>query len=214
LKNLLVAALLGFVLLTWGSVPLLAQEEIVIHFSGFGLETGGFDYSAPGDALDLVTHVTSMTGPVGLPYSPVDFEYTLTVSGLISNGEIDEGSYSTIVYNLGQVDIYEDASFNSDWSDAGTFSDGTLWLSGPFFQFGMVLFRDLGMGSFDGELTLTGGSAISFFEEQAYIFGGNLIPPHNPGIPPDYDMSIDGEVWGNQAVPTQQSSLSNIKALY
>jgi hypothetical protein len=79
----------------------------------------------------------------------------------------------------------------------------------------MVLFRDLGMGSFDGELTLTGGSAISFFAEQAYIFGGNLIPPHNPGIPPGYDMSIDGEVWGeSNSTPVQQSSLSNIKALY
>jgi len=215
LKKLLVAALLGFVLLTWGSVPLLAQEEIVIHFSGFGLETGGFDFSAPGDELNLITHVTSISGPAGLPYFPGDYEYTLTVTGLISNGEVDEGMYSTIVYNLGSVDIYEDGSFNSDWSDAGTFSDGTLWLSGPFYQFSMVLFRDLGMGSFDGELTLTGGSAISFFQEQAYIFGGNLIPPHNPGIPPGYDMSIDGEVWGeSSSTPTQPSSLSTIKALY
>jgi hypothetical protein len=214
LKKLLVAALLGFVLMTWGSVPLLAQEEIVIHFSGFGLETDGFDFSAPGDELQLITHVTSISGPLGLPYFPDDYEYTLTVSGLISNGEIDEGAYSTIVYNLGQVDIYEDAAFNTDWNDPGTFSDGTLWLSGPFFQFSMVLFRDMGMGSFDGQLTLESGSAFGFFEEQAYIFGGNLIPPHNPGIPPGYDMSIDGEVWGNAAVPTESSSLSTIKALY
>ena len=48
MKKLLVAALLGFVLMSWGSLPLLAQTEIIIHFSGFGIETGGFDYSAPG----------------------------------------------------------------------------------------------------------------------------------------------------------------------
>jgi hypothetical protein len=79
----------------------------------------------------------------------------------------------------------------------------------------MVLFRDLGMGSFDGELTLSGGSAISYFQEQAYIFGGNLIPPHNPGIPPGYDMSIDGEVWGeSSSTPVAPSSYSTIKALY
>lgn len=213
MKKLLVAALLGFVLMTWGSLPLLAQSEIIIHFSGFGIETGGFDYSAPGDELRLITHVTSIAGPPALPYFPGSYEYTLVVTGLLSNGEVDEGMYSSIVYNLGQVDIYEDASFNSDWSNSGTFMDGSLWLSGPFFQFSMVLFRDLGMGSFDGELTLTAGSAADYFEQDAYIFGGNLIPPHNPGIPQGYDMSIDGEVWGNSTA-TNQSSLSKIKALY
>jgi hypothetical protein len=152
-------------------------------------------------------------GPAGLPYFPDDFEYTLVVTGLMSNGEVDEGGYSTIVYNLGLMEIYEDASFNSDWVDPGTFMDGTLWLSGPFYQFGMVLFRDLGMGSFDGNLTLNAGAVIDYFEEEAYIFGGNLIPPHNPGIPENFDMSIDGEVWGN-STPTEDSSLSKIKALY
>ena len=220
MKKLLVAALLGFVLMTWGSVPLLAQTEIIIHFSGFGWEQGGFDDSNGGDELQLVTHVTSITGPPGLPYYPDQFEYTLVVFGLLSNGEVDQGGYSTISYNAGFVEIYEDDSFNSDWDEIpaegnppGSFLDGTLWLSGPFYQFNMVLFRDLGMGSFDGELTLASGSAIDHFEEEAYIFGGNLVPPHNPGIPEHYHMSIDGEVWGN-ATATDQSSLSKIKALY
>jgi hypothetical protein len=213
LKKLLVAALLGFVLMTWGSVPLLAQDEIIIHFAGFGLETGGFDYSAPGDELRLITHVTSIAGPPALPYFPDDYEYTLVVTGLLSNGEVDQGGYSTIVYNLGHIDIYEDASFNSDWSNSSTFMDGSLWLAGPFYQFSMVLFRDLGMGAFDGQLTLDAVSAIDAFEEEAYFFGGNLIPPHNPGIPQGYDMSIDGEVWA-QATAVKESSLSKIKALY
>jgi hypothetical protein len=212
LKKFLVAALLGFVLMTWGSAPILA-DAIVIHFSGFGLEEGGFDWSEPGDELQLITHVTSISGPVGLPYFPNDFEYTLVVTGLMSNGEVDEGSYSTVVYNLGLLEIFEDGTFNSDWTDGSTFMDGTLWLSGPFYQFGMVLFRDLGMGSFEGSVTLTAGAAIDAFEEEAYFFGGNLIPPHNPGIPAGYDMSIDGEVHA-MATPVAESSLSKIKALY
>jgi hypothetical protein len=220
LKKLLLAALLGFTLMTWVSMPLLAQTEIVIHFSGFALEEGGFDWSQPGDELHIITQVTSITGPPGLPYFPDDYEYTLVVTGLISNGEIDEGGYSNIVYNLGLMEIYEDPSFNADWNDVPTipdppdsFFDGTLWLEGGFYQFSMVLFRDFAMGNFDGEMTLDGGAAIDAFEEQAYIFGGNLIPPHNPGIPDGYDMSIDGEVWGN-STPTASSSLSQIKALY
>jgi hypothetical protein len=212
LKKFLVAALLGFVLMTWGSAPILA-DAIVIHFSGFGLEEGGFDWSEPGDELQLITHVTSISGPVGLPYFPNDFEYTLVVTGLMSNGEVDQGSHSTVVYNLGLLELFEDGSFNSDWTDGSTFMDGNLWLSGPFYQFGMVLFRDLGMGSFEGSLTLNAGAAIDAFEEEAYFFGGNLIPPHNPGIPAGYDMSIDGEVWAD-ATPVAESSLSKIKALY
>jgi hypothetical protein len=220
LKKLLVAALLGFVLMTWGSVPLLAQDEIIIHFSGFGLEEGGFDWSEPGDALLLITHVTSIQGPPGLPYYPDDYEYTLVVSGLVSNGEVADTGYSTIVYNLGLMEIYEDSSFNSDFGEyvdidtpPSTFLDGTLWLSGPFYQFSMVLFRDYAMGNFDGELTLDSGTAMGAFEEEAYIFGGYVVPPHNPGIPAGYDMSIDGEVWGS-STPTEDATFSKIKALY
>jgi hypothetical protein len=215
-----VAALLGFVLMTWGSVPLLAQSDIVIHFSGFGLEAGGFNNSEPGDELHLITHVTSIAGPPGLPYDPGNNEYTLVVTGLMSLGEVDQGDYSTITYNLGYMEIFEDPSFNSDWNEyptipnpPSTFFDGSLWLAGEFFQFSMVLFRNYAMGNFDGELTLDAGSAIGYFEEQAYIFGGNLVPPHNPGIPPGYDMSLDGEVWGT-SIATEETNLSKIKALY
>jgi hypothetical protein len=220
LKKLLVAALLGFVLMTWGSVPLLAQTEIIIHFAGYGLEFGGFDWSEPGDELNIITKVTSITGPPGLPYDPDNNEYTLVVTGLMSIGEVDEGGYSTVVYNLGVIEIYEDTSFNSDLdepaaigSPPSTFLDGSLWLTGPFYQFGMVLFRSYAIGNFDGELTLNGGSAIGAFEEEAYIFGGYVEPPHNPGIPPHYDMTIDGEVWGNSTA-TDESTFSQIKALY
>jgi hypothetical protein len=202
------------------AVSALAQNDIVIHYSGYGYETGDFTWSNPGDELILITEVTSMTGPLGLPYAPGSFEYTLVVTGFASNGEIDMGGYSTIVYNLGFFEIFEDASFNADWNEfptipnpPSTFFDGNLWLSGDFYEFGMVLFRDLGLGSYEGSMNLTGGSAIGWFEEQAYLFGGNLIPPHNPGIPPGYDMSLDGEVWGVYTA-TESSSLSKIKALY
>jgi hypothetical protein len=207
--------------MTWGSVPLLAQTEIITHFAGFGWEEGGFEESAMGDTLILVSHVTSIQGPPGLPYFPDQYEYTLVVTGLSSSGEIDQGAFSTITYNGGTIGIYEDASFNSNWDEIPSegnpppsFVDGTLWLSGPFYQFSMVLFRDMGIGSFDGELTLSGGSVIDWFEEDAYIFGGNLIPPHgDPGVPPHYHMSIDGELWANSTA-TEDLTFSKIKALY
>jgi hypothetical protein len=211
---------LAVVALAVGASPLLAQGTIDIHFSGYGYEMGGFDFSDPGDEIHLISHVTSIDAPGALPYDPVNYEYTLVVTGLISNGEVVDAGVSTIVYNLGLFEIYEDASMNSSWDELpsiavppSTFFDGDLWLSGPFTDFTMTLWRDLGMGVFEGHISLTGGSAIAFFTEEAYAFGGTLVPPHNPGIPEGYELSLDGEVWV-ESVATANSSMSQIKGLY
>ncbi len=71
-----------------------------------------------------------------------------------------------------------------------------------------------GLADFEGHITLSGGSAFAYFTENAYTFGGALVPPHNPGFPPGYDLSIDGEVWVEPAVGTEATSMSLIKALY
>lgn len=222
MKKSLLTSLLVTALLVWVASPLLAQEEsIVIHFSGYGYEAGGFEWSYPSDELHLISHVTSITSSNPLPYTPADNEYTLVVTGLISNGEIDEGGgFTTITYNLGFFEIYEDPSFNSDWNEfpsiptpPSTFFDGTVWLSGPFTDFTMTLMRDFGQGFFEGHISLTGGSAASYFTEEAYTFGGTLVPPHNPGIPPGYDLSLDGEVHTGY-VATDETTMSQIKALY
>ena len=210
-----------FLLLGWAGMSL--GETIVIDFEGFGLESDGFDFSNPGDTLVLVTRVTNMVAPQpDFPYFPdAPNEYTLVVTGLISNGEMVDGIMSTIIYNLGTLALYEDASMNSTWDEypyvetpPSTFVDGSLWLFGDFTDFTMVLFRDLGMGSFEGHVTLTGGSAFDFFSEEGYTFGGTLIPPHNPDIPDGYHLSLDGELWVEEPVNADESSWSSLKALY
>ncbi len=220
LKRTHLAPVLVIVLLLVSAGSPFAQDNTIVHFSGFGYEAGGFDWSYPNDELHLIAEVTSMVGPLGLPYAPGSNEYTLVVTGLSSNGEIDYGNYSTVVYNLGFFEIYQDPSFNADWNEfptipipPSTFFDGELWLSGEFYEFGIVLFRDQGFGSYEGSMTLSGGSARSWFGDEAYLFGGELQPPHNPGIPPGYDMSLDGEVWIDQ-VAVDESNFSKIKALY
>lgn len=203
------------------ATPLFAQETIRIHFSGYGYEAGGFDMSDPGDELHLMSNITSITGPDGLPYFPGTYQYTLVVTGLISNGEIDlGGGLSQVTFNLGDFAIYEDDLTPSDWNEypsipdpPDSFMDGSVWLSGPFIDFTMDLFRDFGQGAFEGHIELTGGSAIAWFTEDAYTFGGTLIPPHNPGIPDGYDLSVDGEV-NVSSVATENSTMSQIKALY
>ncbi len=224
LKKSLLTSLLIAALLVWNASALLAQDNIVIHFSGYGYEAGGFDWSYPSDELHLISHVTSVTSPDPIPFDTGVNEYTLVVTGLISNGEITDPNLpvrTTITYNLGFFEIFEDPAQNSDWNEypsiatpPSTFMDGSVWLSGPFTDFTMELFRDYGTASFEGHITLTGGSAISYFTENAYTFGGTMIPPHNPGFPPGYDLSVDGEVWVEAPIATETSTISGIKALY
>lgn len=181
---------------------------------------GGIEYSAPGDVAHYIARVTSVgnIGP-GFPYFPDDNEYTLVVTGLVSNGEMVDGQMTTIIYNLGTLAIYEDPSFNSDWDEMpgfpdppSTFTDGSLWLTGDFIDFTMVIYWSVGIGSFEGHVNLTGGSAIDWFTEEGYTFGGNLFPPHiDP--PEGYDFSLDGKLLV-ESVATLDSSWSSVKAMF
>ncbi|MCP4548309.1 MAG: hypothetical protein GY835_17750 [bacterium] len=228
MKKVLLTCLCAIMVMALGSSTLLAQPEydLFIHYEGFGYEEGGFDYSAPGDEIHLITRITGITAdpvenmPDDFPYYPDVNEYTLVVTGLSSNGEIDYGPYSTIAYSGGIFAIYEDTATPSDWNEypsiatpPPSFMDGNLWLTGPFSEFSMTLYRDQGMASYSGILAFDGGSALDFFEAEAYTFGGALWPPHSPGLPPGYDISLDGEVYTGFTA-TQTTTISQLKALY
>ncbi len=210
------------VILLAGFATVSLSETIEVHFEGFGYEIDGFEYSAPGDSLTLVTRVTSVGfyDPT-FPYFPDDYEYTLVVTGLVSNGEMVNGIETMIVYNLGTLAIYEDLSFNSDWDiipgfpdPPACFTDGELWLYGDFTDFLMLIYRDYGMGTFEGHVELNGGSAMPWFTEDGYTFGGTLVPPHDPDIPEGYDLSVNGKMLVEEPVSTRDSSWSAVKALY
>jgi len=198
------------------------SETIITHFEGFGYEEGGIDYSAPGDILHFVARVTSIDFyQSGFPYYPDLNEYTLVVTGLVSNGEMVDGAETIIIYNLGALAIYEDPSFNSSWDEypgfpdpPSTFTDGSLWLSGDFTDFTMLIYWDYGIGSFEGHVSLNGGSAMPWFTEEGYTFGGELFPPHIPDIPAGYDLSLDGKLLVEEPVATFESTWSSVKAIY
>jgi hypothetical protein len=221
LKRLLLTPLLIIALGALGA-GLASADQIQIHFSGYGYEEGGFDFSYAGDEIHLMAIVTSVTfNNPDFPYYPADNEYTVCVTGLTSNGEVvDDYGQSTVIYNLGMLEIYEDPSFNANYDDCPdvdnppeVFCDGTLWVGGPFVDFMINVWRDYGTGSFEGHINLDVGSAISYFDNEAYFFGGTLIPPHDPGIPECYDLSIDGQIHVDE-VATANSSWSKVKSLY
>lgn len=215
MKKRLLAPLVLICLLASGS----AIANVTIHYAGFGYEQGGFAYSAPGDSLWFIAEVTGINTEGGaFPYEPGMYEYTMVAGPFISNGEIVEGSLTTIVYNMGYYWIYQDASFNADWDEypyvsepPSTFLDGDLWLAGPFEDFTFWVFRDYGTGSFEGHITLSEGIAFPYLSETAYTFGGTLHPPHGGVDPPaGYEFYVDGET----AVPVEATTWGAVKALY
>ncbi|MDP6796521.1 MAG: hypothetical protein QGG33_01700 [Candidatus Krumholzibacteria bacterium] len=204
------------------AVSSVSAENVILFFEGFGYAENGFESSDPGDEIHLITRVINATAPhANFPYDSDANEYTLCVTGLISEGEVFYGSSSEISFEQGVLSIYEDWQQNSDWSDPhdignppSTFTDGLLWLSGEFSAFTMVLYRELNMGFFEGNIALSGGTALSFFSSVAYAFGGALIPPGDPSIPEGYDLSLNGEIWSEEGTATLASSWSRIKSIF
>lgn len=198
------------------------SETIITHFEGFGYEEGGIEYSAPGDIVHYIARITSIEFPQpDFPYYPETYEYTLVVTGLVSNGEMVNGNETMIIYNLGELAIYEDDSTASSWDEypgfpdpPPSFTDGSLWLWGEFTDFIMLIYWDYGIGAFEGHVNLSGGSAMPWFSEPGYTFGGELFPPHIPNLPDGYDFSLDGNLLVEEPVATFKSSWSSVKAIY
>lgn len=212
------------ILLSIALMSLLATvagaELPTIHFSGYLHETGGFWFSAAGDTLWLASRITSIDGAGELPYDPATNEYTLVFVGLISQGEQIDGGVSTIRYLGGRLEIYEDPSFNSDFlqlplanEPPASFLDGALWLGGAFPEMGFTLWRDLGMGAFESDLTPDAGSAQPGFPA-LLTCGGTMVPTYvSTFVEAGYDIAIDGEVW-QEYVPVRSCSFGALKSLY
>ncbi len=193
-----------------------------IHLNGYGYETGGFEFSEAGDELVILALVTSIQGDaVDLPYRPDDFEYTVVLDDLISQGEVDEGGgFSSISYLGGTIAIYQDANFNADFSTPHivgfpppTFTDGDLWAGAPLDDFQIVLHREASQGGIDALLIYQDGLASSWLNCPSEL-GAGLIPGQVTIQDTSYGLSFDGETWTVIFVPTQSSTLSKIKAIY
>lgn len=197
-------------------------EVAVMHYAGYGFEEGGFQHSTPGQELNVMTRITNVHAQNPFfPYSPDANEYTVVLTGLVSQGEQTEEGVTTIFYGDGRLEIYEDSSFDSTWDEVPsignpptTFTNGELWLSGNFMSFMLVIVRESGQGYFEGSFQLEGGTARPYVEGDAYTFAGILADPSQPYLPTGYDFAADGEIWIHETTATESSSWSAVKALF
>lgn len=193
----------------------------------------GFDYESPDPNPGQFGEMGS--GYVGLGTVPGLFaplvadtannEYTYVMSGLTPVSITPLGTYLIINYSTGTLSVYEDSKTLGTAADYGTnppsavapvsFTDGTLFVSGPLTNFQFILNTANGTGSFDSQFEVTGGSQLGNFplnQRKGWTFAGATGNALN--IPAGYAHQIDGQTFLDKPVPTRNVSWGRVKSLY
>lgn len=196
----------------------------LIDYQGYAWEAGGFPPSNPGDVMSMVAVVDNLDPVFGVNLA-VD-ELSVWVTGLLSTGQVAfGGGFFGINYLAGTIELYQDntpdAFFGVNPPSAtvpSTFTDGTLFLGGFFTSFFLFFDSTFGVGSYEGYLTFTGGTALATVQGlqlDAFTFGGVLDTAASGGnVPQGYDLQIDGTIETKVIVAVEERSWSGVKALY
>jgi hypothetical protein len=173
----------------------------LIDFAGYSYEDGGFPVSAPGDELAMVSIVDGLTTP--LQWDPANFEYTLHLGGLISEGQQQPDPHNIVIeYDQGTVGLWEDAFATGTPAVPGvnppnatapsSYIDGNDYLNGHLESFTIFYNTQFNSGAFEAEVTFTGGQHHGDLGPQTtgYTFGGVFIF----GTPEGYDLQWDGQI--------------------
>lgn len=209
-------ALLGMLAL---AVPASAQTAS-IQYVGFSWEDGGMPPSNAGDVLHFVGTATAAN-----PLFEVDLgvdELTFYMYDLVSLGQADLGGGTLLIYySGGYLDVYRDPQQNAEFGTfppngtaPSTFTDGSLFFRGPFIDMTVVLYAD-GTGEYVGNLNGLEGEMI---DEACYgcvfTFGGTFGSDAGAQVPEGYDFQVVGTLEVDEAVSTEDSSWSRVKALF
>lgn len=208
-------------ILCFFALPVMAQQVILLDYSGFAYETGGIPHSDPGDVLVITGVATMLDDLFGVDLGVS--EATVYIYGLSSTGEVVDGYGNLLIgYTGGSIEVYEDPSNDHDWginppnAELATFQNGTLLFSGNFTDFNLTL-TPSGAGGYSGNIDGVGGTVANLCDgsaDCAYTFGGAFTKDTGAQIPDGYDLQIDGTLEVDAAVPVDDTSFGAIKALY
>jgi hypothetical protein len=225
---LLTAALLmGAVVSPAFSAPIIDWDPAMFWEPG-----ATYNNSPNGNELQIVGTVSAFGPPLEFLNANMPAkEYTFYAHGLISGttqviGPVT-GQFYITPYAGGTIEIYEDSSTpavftaNPPNGDVpGTFTDGTLILSGSFNSFSTQTnnITPHQTGNAEGAFTWTGGTLISFVGGDnpcPGLFTGGLTWWPDPNLlPPGYLFRHDGKIDDECPTPARPGTWGRIKTLY
>ena len=225
-------------LLLLGSVASATTYSFITDYYGFSWETGanGGPPQAPlaaGNIWQMVGVVDGVNAP--LTADLVNNEMTFAVLNQVQNGPsapLSSGidarrgpwvEYQILYQDGATMNLYLDSSKNHDWginppnaTVPSTFIDGTPYLTSSTRNMTVLLteYTNSGdeIGSFETDLTFTGGSAFSQLGgvNTGYSFAGISRRPE-ASVPTGFKERVDGQQFTSPVAPT---TWGGIKQLY
>lgn len=187
--------------------PVLAVDPPNFDFNGYAIVP-----TVPGGALTVRTLLTNngvVPTPIALDF--VNNQYTLVVTGTLASVI---GSFQ--YYSPATVEIWEDpiaGGTAADYGSPGTFTDGTLILSGAFDGNLTRITFNANLGNFSGLVDFTGGTRLGDLgNPQDWPFGGGWSRTVTT-IPAGYHEMWDGKI-DLATVAVEDRTWEGMKELY
>jgi len=189
------------------AIPAAQADPPNFDFNGYAIVP-----TTVGGAFTLRSVLTN-NGVVPTPI-PLDFannQYTLVVTATYASAS---GIHK--YFSPASIEIWEDpiaGGTAADYGSPGTFTDGTLILSGTFDGNLDRSGFTTSLGSFLGKIDFTGGSRLGdLATTQGWPFGGAWSRTVS-GIPTGYDENWDGKI-DLAPVAVNQDSWGGVKQIY
>jgi hypothetical protein len=200
-------------LLLMAASAAFAEEEynfLKQGYSFFDTVVGG-----SGGAIGLLEPLQTQNPPFDFDFVTYEVSYAYLDLEIVFYQEI--GVLQQWSLAGGSIGIYEDPSFDLDYGDMNTATNGTLALGGDISEATFLFNNFTGTGSFSGLCTFTGGSRFGELGDLALndwsIFHG-ASNDEQVNVPDGYHSRFAGRIFTMGGTPVESTSWSGIRALY
>jgi hypothetical protein len=227
MRRIATAALLAFAIAGMAAAQPARAQQLLFDYVGFDYEDPILPASTFGDLGNGYVGIGEVPfiDPL-LTTNPTLNEYTYHLSGLISTNKQVFGNIVVIDYaGPGTLKLYEDLKSGGTAFDYGTnppngtapstFADGTSIIEFSVTSFRIILNTTTGSGSYDSQLTVTGGSQfgnIPVNQQSGWQFAG--VTGNSVTIPQGYVHQVDGQTFLVNPTHSRTSSWGQLKRGY
>lgn len=206
---------IGLLLLLMVAVPASADEVFNFLKQGYGFIEGNL-----AGGVGLFEPIQPENPPFDFDYATMEVTWVITDMEVVSFSEF--GFFQSYEFSGGVIGVYEDPDFDLDYGTApatgiATGSDGTAALTGVLSTGSMIFNTFTEVGSFSALCMFTGGTRLvelgNLAMQEWQIFNG-ISSDASTNVPPGYHTRWAGRIYTTDTVPTEETSLSRIRALY